>query len=71
MDGEYVELPVCWSYCVASELACVTSKDLAEKACTMGVAVRLRLQHTPTARADGYTPAAAPHAGWPGGARPA
>jgi hypothetical protein len=40
MDGLYVELPVCWSYCLKSELACVGSAQLANKACSMGVTVR-------------------------------
>ena len=35
-----MELPTCWSYCLASELACVGSADLAQKACAVGVAVR-------------------------------
>lgn len=36
IDGLYVELPVCWSYCLQSEMAC-TSASVATKACTMGV----------------------------------
>ena len=31
---------MCWSYCIASELACVASADLAQRACSAGVAVR-------------------------------
>ena len=39
IDGVYVELPVCWSYCMQSEMAC-TSASVATKACTMGVKAR-------------------------------
>jgi hypothetical protein len=36
-----VELPVCWAYCLQSELAC-GGAALASQACTKGVAVRVR-----------------------------
>jgi hypothetical protein len=41
MEGVYVELPVCWAYCLKSELAC-GGAALANQACTKGVAVRVR-----------------------------